>query len=342
MDLNDLEQIVKKIYVATVPGEDVVVLNKSPLEMIGKGRQGAVFRFTDDIALKVYGNPEDCEREYYALSLGQHTNLLPKIYKKGENYIAMEMVKGIDLREYLQSQPLTEQLSQKLIEMLLTFKEIGYERIDHHKRQIYIQDDLSLKVIDVGRTVWRDRVYPYPRKLLNSLGEDYKQTFLEHVKKFAPKLYEEWQHYIQMEEIAKTLARELMKEKINKKRLKHSQEALSTLIDPEVYNQSVENLFFKIFKEEWVRIMLARGADPDEIIDRLKREGITISYPENLLPLSNEKKNAVKEKKKKKEWKKKKEKKKKSGKKFAEENTEEKKEKKEKKKKKKKEKKKKK
>lgn len=340
MDLNDLEQIVKKIYVATVPGEDVVVLNKSPLEMIGKGRQGAVFRFTDDIAVKVYGNPEDCEREYYALSLGQHTNLLPKIYKKGENYIAMEMVKGIDLREYLQSQPLTEQLSQKLIEMLLTFKEIGYERIDHHKRQIYIQDDLSLKVIDVGRTVWRDRVYPYPRKLLNSLGEDYKQTFLEHVKKFAPKLYEEWQHYIQMEEIAKTLTRELMKEKINKKRLKHSQETLSTLIDPEVYTQSVENLFFKIFKEEWVRIMLARGADPDEIIDRLKREGITISYPENLLPLSNEKKNAVKEKKKKKEWKKKKEKKKKSGKKFAEENTEEKKEKKEKKKKKKKEKKK--
>ena len=42
----------------------------------------------------------------------------------------------------------------KLIQMLITFKEIGYERIDHHKRQIYIQSDGSLKVIDVARTVW--------------------------------------------------------------------------------------------------------------------------------------------------------------------------------------------
>ena len=33
------------------------------------------------------------------------------------------------------------------------------------------QSDGSLKAIDVARTVWRDRVYPYPRKLINSLGE---------------------------------------------------------------------------------------------------------------------------------------------------------------------------
>lgn len=289
--------------------------------MIGKGRQGAVFRFTDEIVVKVYGDPEDCEREYYAMSLGQHTKLLPKLYKKGENYIAMEMVRGIDLREYLQSQPLTEQLSQKLIEMLITFKEIGFERIDHHKRQIYIQDDLNLKVIDVGRTVWRDRVYPYPRKLLNSLGDAYKQTFLEHVQKYAPSLYEEWHHYIQMEEIAKSLTQELIKEKIDKKRLKRSQQQLSTLLDSNVYTQSVENLFFKIFKEEWVRIMLARGVDPEEIIAKLKQEGITISSREDLLPIPGEEEPVlIKEKKKKKEWKQKK-KKKKSEEKFPEEKT---------------------
>ena len=114
----------------------------------------------------MFGNTEDCEREYYALSLGQHTNLFPKVYDKGPLYIAMDFIRGVDLREYLQSQPLTEELSMKLIQMLITFKEIGYERIDHHKRQIYIQSDGNLKVIDVARTVWRDRVYPYPRKLL--------------------------------------------------------------------------------------------------------------------------------------------------------------------------------
>lgn len=305
MELNDLDQLVKKIYVVNIPNEDVVVVNKSPLEMIGKGRQGAVFRLSDDIVVKVYGDPEDCEREYYAMSLGQHTDLLPKIYKKGKNYIAMEMVRGIDLREYLQSQPLTEQLSQKIIDMLITFKEIGYERIDHHKRQIYLQEDLSLKVIDVGRTVWRDRVYPYPRKLLNSLGEDYKAIFLSHVQKLAPQLYEEWQHYIQMEEIAKELTQELLQEKINRKKLKKIYEKLTTTVNPEIYQQSVENLFFKIFKEEWVRIMLARGMDPDELIEKIKEAGIEISSEEDLLPIPD----SIDEPIAKKAWKKKKKKK---------------------------------
>jgi hypothetical protein len=84
------------------------------------------------------------------------------------------MVYEIDLREYLQTQPLTKELSYRLIQMLLTFKKIGYERIDHHKRQIYLQKDGSLKVFDVGRTVWRNRTYPYPRKLLRSLGKDHE------------------------------------------------------------------------------------------------------------------------------------------------------------------------
>ena len=111
---------------------------------------------------------------------------------KGPLYIAMDFIRGVDVREYLQSQPLTEELSMKLIQMLITFKEIGYERIDHHKRQIYIQSDGSLKVIDVARTVWRDRVYPYPRKLINSLGEHNKQIFLSHVQALSPELYNEW------------------------------------------------------------------------------------------------------------------------------------------------------
>ena len=89
--------------------------------------------------------------------------------------------------------------------MLVVFKEIGYERIDHHKRQIYLQEDGSLKVIDVARTIWRDRVYPYPRKLLNSLGKDYKEVFLSHVQAMAPELYEEWKHYIRMEEISRKI-----------------------------------------------------------------------------------------------------------------------------------------
>src|SRR4051812_9581950 len=110
MDTQYLNQCVQQIKVTNLPYEDVEVENESPLIMIGKGRQGAVFQYNEEIAVKVFGNEEDCEREYYALSLGQHTDLFPKLHDKGPLHIAMDFILGVNVREYLQSQPLTEEL----------------------------------------------------------------------------------------------------------------------------------------------------------------------------------------------------------------------------------------
>ena len=248
-----------EIEVKNLENADVEVVNHSPLTMIGKGRQGAVFQFSDEVCVKVFGNTEDCEREHYALTLGQHTNLFPEVYEKGPLYIAMEIIKGVDLREYLQSHPLTEELSMKLINMLITFKEIGYDRIDHHKRQIYLQPDGNLKVIDVARTVWRDRVYPYPRKLLTSFGEEYKELFLSHVQALSPELYEEWKHYIRMEELSRQIYQVLIKNPSKKDKLKDLSNKLLTTNDEQIYVTQLESLVHKVFKEEWVKTMLARG-----------------------------------------------------------------------------------
>jgi RIO-like serine/threonine protein kinase len=236
--------------VKSVEDEDVIVNNKSSLEMIGKGRQGAVFKINDQMCMKVYGDVEDCEREYYAMSLGQHTSLIPRIYCKGKNFIVMEMVYGIDLCEYLQTNPLTKELSYRLIEMLLTFKEIGYERIDHHKRQIYLQEDGSLKVIDVGRTVWRNRTYPYPRKLLRSLGKDYEAVFLQHVQELAPELYKEWQYYIDIDEAAAQMY-ENMKEKkdIDWRSIRKKANKLLTIKNEKKHYEQLYNLVYKVVKE---------------------------------------------------------------------------------------------
>ncbi len=251
MDCKKIKDFAKKIKIQNYENEDVSVVNNSSLEMIGKGRQGAVFKINDEMCMKVYGDPDDCEREYYAMSLGQHTSLLPKIYCKGSNYIVMEMVYGVDLREYMQSHPLTKKLSHQLIELLITFKEIGYERIDHHKRQIYLQEDGSLKVIDVGRTVWRNRTYPYPRKLLQSLGNDYKDMFIEHVKETAPELYAEWEYYMQMEEVSKRLYHVLENNKEKDlDKLKKKTSKLLTTKDSKKHFDSLVNLVRKVVHEE--------------------------------------------------------------------------------------------
>src|SRR3954454_9756950 len=263
----NLEQWMKNIKVTNLVNADVEVVNNTPLVMMGKGRQGAVFQLTNDICVKVFGNTEDCDREYYALSLGQQTSLFPKLYGKGPLYIVMEIIRGVDLREYLQSQPLTKALSAKLIEVLYTFKLIGYERIDHHKRQIYLQPDGSMKVIDVARTIWRDRVYPYPRKLLTSFGEEYKELFLSHVQALSPELYEEWKHYIRMEEMSRQIYQVLIKKQSNKDTLKGLSDKLLTTNDEQIYVTQLESLVHKVFKEEWAKTMLARETDPDVVME---------------------------------------------------------------------------
>jgi hypothetical protein len=269
VDINKLKNWLTGIKVRNVVNSDVEVENSSELKMIGKGRQGAVFQISDDICVKVFGNEEDCEREHYALSLGQNTNLFPRIHAKGPLYIAMDLITGVDVREYLQSQPLTPELSYKLIEMLITFKKIGFERIDHHKRQIFIQLDGSLKVIDVARTVWRDRVYPYPRKLLTSLGEKNKAIFLSHVQEMAPELYAEWLHYIRMEELSHQIHQILLPQKLDKSALKKLSKQLLTTKDDEKYLTSLLGLVQKVFKEEWVKAMLARGKNPEAVMEKI-------------------------------------------------------------------------
>ncbi|MGG3564297.1 hypothetical protein ABES03_22160 [Neobacillus rhizosphaerae] len=271
MDIDLLKEWMKQIEVKNMINADVEVVNNSPLVMLGKGRQGAVFQVTEDICVKVFGNAEDCDREHYALSLGQHTNLFPKIHAKGPLYIAMDIIRGVDVREYLQSQPLTEELSAKLIDMLITFKTIGYERIDHHKRQIYIQPDGNLKVIDVARTVWRDRVYPYPRKLLNSLGDENKAIFLSHVQEMAPELYQEWLHYIRMEELSHQIYQILLPQKLDKETVKNLSKKLLTTEDEEKYVLQLQGLVQKVFKEEWVKTMLARGKDPEAVMEKIDK-----------------------------------------------------------------------
>ncbi|WP_445487041.1 hypothetical protein [Niallia sp. 03133] len=266
MDKETLDILMEDIYVRNIENEDVEVVNNTSLQIMGKGRQGAVFQLSDDQCIKVFGNTEDCEREYYALSLGQHTNLFPRIYEKGSLYISMEIIKGVDLREYLQSQPLTEELAYKLIEMLIIFKEIGFERIDHHKRQIFVQTDGNLKVIDVARTVWRDRVYPYPRKLLTSLGEVNKGKFLAYVQALAPALYEEWLYYIEMEELSRQICQTLFSENIYISKLESKAKMLLTKDDEQ---SKLEGLVYKVYKEEWIKSMMEQGYNPDEEMKKI-------------------------------------------------------------------------
>ncbi|MFS0865181.1 hypothetical protein [Fredinandcohnia sp. 179-A 10B2 NHS] len=264
VDCKEIEEYVKNIHVQSHEDTDVSVQNNTSLTMIGKGVHGAVFQINENVCVKVYGEEDVCAREHYALSLGQQTSLFPKVFCHGPKFIAMEMVYGIDLREYLQSQPITKALSEKLINLLITYKQIGLERIDHHKRHIFVQEDGNLKVLDVGTTVWRNRVYPYPRKLLNSLGDQYREVFLGHVKEMAPELFEEWQKYMEMEKFATALHEKYFENgKVDAKKLKKEAKILAT--GQTEWDSKIEDLVRKVHKEQWVKGLIAQGLDVEYV-----------------------------------------------------------------------------
>ena len=91
--------------------------------------------------------------------------------------------------------------------------------------------------------------------------------FLSHVQELAPELYQEWQHYIRMEEISRQIYHVLINEKKDTNVVKTLSKRLLTTKDEANYVILLEGLLHKVFKEEWVKTMLALGEDPESVME---------------------------------------------------------------------------
>lgn len=174
------------------PPAGVQIKNPTDMPLIGYGHQGAVFGIDDARCVKIYRNEDVAARELRALQMGQEAGICPEIYGWGDRWIAMEMIKTPSLETYVLSNPLTPELTQRLLRLIDTFKEIGYTRLDHAARHIYLMPDDKLKVIDVVHSVKpHGELKRLPTKLLKGLGQ-HAATFLRHVRSIRPNLYWRW------------------------------------------------------------------------------------------------------------------------------------------------------
>ena len=169
-----------------------VIKNPTPLPLIGKGAQGAVFKISSDKCVKIYARQEYALQEGEVLKVAQDSPIIPRLYEVGPNYIIMEYLDGPTLFEYLQSGgDLSENIIRQILFVLKEMKRLKFTRLDADMRHFIVTEQKKLKVIDHYSSYTKIR--SRPELLVNGLKKlGILPLFLEHVKEIDLESYLEW------------------------------------------------------------------------------------------------------------------------------------------------------
>lgn len=184
-------------------GKSGSVHNPTNFKMVGKGVQGAVFQIDAERCVKIYHRQtQDLEQELKNLQLGNSIGICPKVFLSGDNFIVMEYFSSPSLLNYLKENPLTKELTAKIIELLEAFESIGFNRLDHALRHIYLAPDGKLKIIDVVNSTKKQ--VPLPEKIMKDMGAK-AHEFLQFVQEISPKWYQRWTNHPDFPEFIKSV-----------------------------------------------------------------------------------------------------------------------------------------
>ncbi|RFU64423.1 glycosyltransferase [Peribacillus saganii] len=183
----------KSISVNRRKGEKVeIVHNPTSYPLVGRGKQGAVFKISSDKCVKIYPKKRNALNESEVLKAAQDSPVVPKLYEAGENYIVMEYIEGSSLYEYLKAnRVLTEKITNQILFLLKEMKRLKFTRLDARLNHIYVTNQGELKVIDLvthfKKKVDRPEILMEHLKRLGLLS-----SFLKQVKNIDPQSYQEW------------------------------------------------------------------------------------------------------------------------------------------------------
>ncbi|WP_338850828.1 hypothetical protein [Clostridium perfringens] len=160
-------------------------------ELLGEGHNGVVFLLKNNKAIKIFRRMSVWKDESSILKRVRKSRFFPRIYEAKPGYIIREYVDGFRLDKYLRRGNLDEELCKELYLMILEFERLGFKRIDIRCKDIYIQDDYTLKIID-PKNNYKKRV-SFPRHLFKGLFKrDELNRFLNYVAEIDEKRAHIW------------------------------------------------------------------------------------------------------------------------------------------------------
>lgn len=164
-------------------------------KLLGKGHNGEVYLLPDGKVIKIGLNNKSFTGEYRILERVNGNKYFPKISEIGSNYMVRECVHGKILSKHIKKNGMDKNLACKIIDMLKEFEKIKFTKIDIRCKDIFIQEDGELKVIDPKKCYSRQR--NFPRHLSKGLYKlkvlDY---FLEVLQEYDSRLYRKWSRKI--------------------------------------------------------------------------------------------------------------------------------------------------
>lgn len=166
-------------------------IDLSTCKFLGQGANGKVYLLPNGKALKIFFKEENCKHEYEILKSVEGNKHFPKVNEYSSNCMIREYIGGILIENYIRKYGLSVNLSKNLIELIEDFRKLGFTRLDIRCAHIFIQQDVTIKIIDPRKTYSKLVPYPYSiLKTLNKLGVLNK--FFKTLKNTNIKLYEDW------------------------------------------------------------------------------------------------------------------------------------------------------
>lgn len=164
-------------------------------KLLGEGHNGIVYEVPGNKAIKIFTDKNICKSEADILYKVKKSKYFPRIYKNGEYYILREMVNGKRLDHYIQENGLSQQLIYNLYRLINEFKALKFTKLDARCRDIYVNENERVKVIDPKQCY--KRKVDYPRHLMKGLeGIDCLEIFLSGIYSIDKKTAQEWNRKI--------------------------------------------------------------------------------------------------------------------------------------------------
>lgn len=164
-------------------------------KLLGEGHNGIVYEVPGNRAIKIFTDKNVCKSEAEILYRVKKSKYFPKIYKNGDYYILRDMVNGERLDDYIQENGLSQQLIYNLYRLINEFKSLKFTKLDARCRDIYVDKNQRLKVIDPKQCY--KRKVDYPRHLMKGLdGINVLEEFLRGIYIIDKRRGAEWEEKI--------------------------------------------------------------------------------------------------------------------------------------------------